>query len=406
MRVAWSLLLVTTACLPTIDRPAPTPCDLADAGVAAPPEFLLAGREAVLERPFEALDCLPEVVTATAEVRDADNLEVPATLALRRAGRTAVASVRFTPSTPGPLSLTVTFEPTLRRTQRTWQVVQASQAGTARASIAQPCVREGATGRGAWLCLESFSQLSVWRGGQRLQALPALDVAARGDVVWVVGPGQLERFVDRGGAFLVREPDAAMPFDVAGALLPVDDARFVLVGATTLSAWVVPADGPPMLEASATRPRGLCLREERFATAPGDARLWLTCPARDGFTRLCGLDLTAIEGSTCREVPGTAVGLEAGAVWTAAGAWVTRWGLTGASAASLPDGWRAREGRTLEGASWPLVTTPSGDRLLVVERPGGPVLEAAPAGVAVLGHGPGGVLVEDGARRALLPRSP
>jgi hypothetical protein len=403
VRRVLALLLALSGCLPVVDQQPPQPCALVDAGVAPLPEFLRVGRPAVLELAFEATSCLPEVVFAVADVRDAENLEVPVAQTLRRAGRTAVAALEFTPGRAGLLSVTVRFEPTLAVTSATLPVVAGPSAVGIASSIAQPCVSEGITSRGAWVCQESAAQVSVWRGGERLQALAALDVTVAGDDVWLRGPGRVERFVDRGGPFLSREPDVALLLSDEVRLLAAGEGRALVRSGPVLSLVAV---GPAGLDrlAEATVPRGLCEGEETFVPA-SDGQPWLACPSRSGFSRLCAFDLADIGRSVCREVPGDLVGLEPGAVWTSSGAFLARWGLSAAQSLPVPRSWRVGLGRAVDGAAWPVVTTPAAEVLLAVSSDDVARLEAPAPGVRVLGHGPRGVLVESGARRSLLPRS-
>jgi hypothetical protein len=393
----WAIVfLCATACLPTVDFDPPAICEVLP--FRAPPSVIPRGVVSELDVPLIDGNCLPSGVTANVEIYDSENLPVQFELDLRSAGRSAIARLSVLPQRPGPLQIFVTFEPGLGRTTRTLFVAEPALPPLPDFSVATPCTTEALTTQGTWI-FQLASTITVWRDGMLLQTFPSLAMAARGDTVWIAGPTSLERFVDRGLDFLVREPDVAMPFSTTGTL--------VAAGSDTVWSITDPdfprhqLNRPPV---TANLPRGLCAGVKRFGVATGDERLFMTCPSRVEHQRLCAFDVNAIEASPCRELTGDAIGFANGTLWLRDGMSITEATLTSSrSVVPPPDFTRASASDWFLDEGWPLLTDPLSDQVLLVLP--GPRLQLAPPGVTVLGQGEAGILVElPTGRRAVISR--
>jgi len=242
VRVFLVLVVVTAGCLPVIDVPPPPTCDASDAGTSTPRgRSVLVGEPALVIISRSASECpvVVDGVAVQAKVTDSQQQPLAADVTGPFArGRFISAEVRFTPTRPGVYGVEATFDPDLGTGTNQVVAVQSMSAGTVLASLPAsiPCVSEGLTSRGAWLCfteVQGRGQVAVWRSGQALQAVTATGFQVVGDTVWVFNRGSLERFVDRGGDFLVREPDRVLVVDevaqVTAQLVALDEQRLLRV---------------------------------------------------------------------------------------------------------------------------------------------------------------------------------
>jgi len=381
----WAIVfLCATACLPTIDLDPPAICEVLP--FTAPPAVIPRGVVSELDVPLIVESCLPTGVTATVEIFDSENLPVQFESAVRSGGRSAIARLSVLPQRLGPLQIFVTFEPGLGRTTRTLFVAEPALPPLPDFGVATPCTTEALTTQGAWIC-QLASTITVWRDGMLLQTFPSLAMAARGDVVWIAGPTSLERFVDRGLDFLVREPDVGMPFSATGTLLAAGSDTVWSITEADFTRHQL--DRPAVM---ASLPRGLCSGVKHFGVATGDDRLFMSCSSRPGHQRLCAFDVTNVEASDCLEVSGEAIGFANGILWLRDGDSITERSLVSSRSLVPPASFtRASRSTWFLDEGWPLLTDPPSEEVLLVLP--GPQPQPPPSGGAVLGHGGGGSLV-------------
>lgn len=359
-----AVLVVFAGCFPTVDVAAPERCDdVPDAGAVPESDVLLVGEAASVTLAVTPNGCLPPEVSATARVDGPDGQRVPAESTLEVVGRVARVTVSFTPVVQGPHQVSVIVEPSVGAAHRSVSVARVAQVSLA-GRVDVPCARDGLTASGAWLCLAG-SQLTVWRDDMQLQALPAASFLVSGDVVWLVAPGQVERFVDQGGSFLVREPDAVVPFTPQGALLARGADELWDVSASRVRRFTL--DGGALQPvAEALLPPGLCRAAPVFAIDSADPSSWLACESRAGAARLCRFDVPVTDGGRCREVEGAFSGFEPGVLWMRDASSLRALGLDG-SGVSIALASDTKVTPTLGG--WPFVTTAGGRLLLPVIGP-------------------------------------
>lgn len=398
----WCLLLfVVTGCLPTIDVSPPPVCDVGDAGISTP-----GGAAVSIDRPVTVITsrraptCPPTLdVSLQATVTDPAALDVPFTLAGPFArGQFVSAEVTFTPTRPGLHRVEVTFDPSLGRATNEVLAVEPMRLGARVGAVDSTvrCQSEDVTPRGAWLCLESgTSQVSVWRSGMQLQSFAAVGFARVDDVVWLFGRGSLERFVDRGGDVLVREPDALLKLDVdlaEGDVVAIDRDAVLVVndGAVHLHTRV----GQGLERAPPVQlPRGLCLGASRVMPV-SRAEVALSCGSRPDWLRFCRVPLDATAMTRCREVPGRLAGASIDGLWLANGQTLTFANLDADASLTLPAGWSISSTRRLAQTFSPLVVDAPGRAFLPRVSASTIVLSAPPEGLTLLSFGDQRVLFE------------
>jgi hypothetical protein len=199
----------------------------------------------------------------------------------------------------------------------------------------------------------------------QLQALPASSFLVSGDVVWLLAPGQVERFVDFGGSFLVRQPDVALGFALTGTVLARGDDELWAVAERRVTRTVL-ANGALQRIGDADLPLGLCQSSVHYAVDEAEPALWLGCESRSGAARLCRFDVPVTDGGRCREVEGALVGFDAGLVWVRDASGLRAVGLDG-QGASVALGPETRV--TAMPGGWPTVRTPGGTLLLPAPGP-------------------------------------
>jgi hypothetical protein len=326
LRAVGLLLLGLLGCLPTVDVSAPQVCEALDAGVATPSgRSVLVGERTTEVLSRRAASCPPPADSSlAASVTDAAGADVPFELAgpfLR--GPFVTGEISFTPARPGVHRVELSVEPSLGRAASEVVAARSSSLGARLATFVAStrCLAEGVTSAGAWVCQEADParpMVSFWRGSQMLQRLDATGFSVVQDVVWVHGPGGTERFVDRGGAALVREPDARLAVPaVEGASLVAVDGRALLLGGAT-GARLLELTG---MELTATLhavfPRGLCVGDAA-TVVPGAGRVvTFACASRTGWARVCRVPLDAPDQLECRESEGELLGATAHGAWPA-----------------------------------------------------------------------------------------
>lgn len=414
MRWLWLMVFGGAGCLPTIEITPPPTCDLADGGISTPSgRAVLVGEPTTVVLSRRGSSCPPSLdVTLQATVTDASALPVVQMLAGPFArGNFVTAEVTFTPQTPGLHRVEATFDPSLGRAINEVLAVGRARFGERLASIdsAVECLTEDATSRGAWLCLEQragVSQVSFWRAGAQLQAIPAVAFDVAGDTVWVFGRGEVERFVDRGGDVLVREPDRVLQLDAdlvpSDELVVVDSGAFFVVREGAIHLLTL---GPAGLERAAPSsiPRGLCGGGARVRpSTPGEVSV--TCGSRPEWIRRCTFPLANPSEARCREVEGRLVGSSAEATWLWLGQTLVMVDGDAQRSLTLPAGWSAASGRRLAGEFAPLVVDAVGRVFLVQARGTALELEAMPDGLELLSFSRTHALLKGSSSRLLLAR--
>jgi hypothetical protein len=418
MRVFLALVVITSGCLPVIDVPPPPTCDVSDAGTSTPRgRSVLVGEPALVIISRSAAECpvVVDGVAVQARVTDAQQRPLVADVAgpFSR-GRFVSAEVRFTPTFPGVYGIEATFDPGLGTGTNQVVAVRSVSPGPVLGTLPSsvPCVSEGLTSRGTWLCfseVQGRGQVAVWRSGQALQALSATGFQVVGDTVWVFNRGGLERFVDRGGDFLARDPDRVLGVDevpqVTGQLVALDERRVLrvrdgVVDVLTLAGARLDRSEELMV------PKGLCAAAARW-TADRLGALALACGSREGFVRLCVGTFADPSALRCREVAGRVVGADLQGGWVQDRSTLSRITPNAVTSMVVPEGWQVTASRRVNGSLSPLLTEGSGRVMLPSIVDGQVVLSTLdPASrLTVVGAGEG-LLVADGAEQRNFLRAP
>lgn len=410
------MLASLCGCLPTVDLEPPARCDLFDGGLSTPAgRAVFVGREVTVITSRRAPTCPPEGgVTAQVRVLDPRSLVAPARVEgpfVR--GQFHGVEVRFTPTRPGPWRVDVVFEPGLGRALNEVLAVEPLEPGQRGAFVGDDvrCALEGVTARGALVCLSSErAEISFWRAGRQLQAVPGVGFDVAGDAVFVVGPGQVERFIDVGGAFLRRVPD--VPFGLEEALLPleafaaVDEARLLVASRRQVRA-LSSGDGGFSAGPGLGLPAGLCQSALRLVpVGPDGIRLACTSrvePMGVAFTRFCRS--LGDEPDACFEVRGRLVGADVDGPWVVDGQTVSL--VTGPlerRSTTLPPGWTVVANARWAGSLHPLAVEPTG-RVLVLRAADEPFLAGLDGAGGLVAAPPEGLFVRLAGERAWFPRS-
>ncbi|MCU0696644.1 MAG: hypothetical protein MUC96_08960 [Myxococcaceae bacterium] len=412
MRSFVSLLVVVLAgCLPTIDLEPPPRCDVFDGGISTPSgRAVFVGRPTTVVASRRAPTCPPEEgVTAQVRVTDPNLALVGAEIEGPFArGQFHGVEVRFTPTVPGPWRIDAVFEPALGRALNEVWAVDAFEPTMRLGAIPdeQRCATEGLTASGTVVCLApQGAQVSFWRDGQQLQAVPGLGIDVRGNSVFVLGAGQVERFVDTGASFLRRVPDAPLAFDASllplDAVVAVDEERLLVASAGQVFTFSIASASLTPL-AVVTLPPGLCLEAPRLVPG-GPAGFRLACTSRPGFARFC----QAFEPTpdACFEVRGRLVGADDEGLWVTEGQTLTRVrGRAASASVQLPTGWSTVGVRRWAGSLHPLVVEPTGRSFFVRDTARGVTLSGLEGSSQLLAAPPGLVLIGSSTQRLVFAR--
>ncbi|MEW5738252.1 MAG: hypothetical protein AB1938_04965 [Myxococcota bacterium] len=401
------LVLALSGCFPLVDVAPPERCEqVAGAALPSIPDVVVAGESASVTLTVSASNCLPVETSAYVEVDGPDLRRLPATLKLETVGRVARVTVTFTPALVGPHQVAVFVEPQVGASRKTVEVRRVAPLSVA-ARVEAPCAQEAQTASGAWICLAG-ARVTVWRDGMQLQALPATGFAISGDVLWLLAPGQVERFEDHGGSYLTRVPDAALAFAPMGQVMARGGDELWEASVAAVRRLRL---GPGGLEevGRVALPPGLCEGDWSARVASEDEAVWTACTSRRGAARLCRFEVPATEAGVCREVEGELVGFEAGGLWLEAGGlWLEAGGLhlvdlSGrALSVALPGG--AKVVATTGG--WPLVVSSEGRGLLPQVQASEVGLDAVPENVSVLSVSRDTVIAGSPVRRVAYRRDP
>lgn len=313
--------------------------------------------------------------------------------------------LRFTPMRPGRHQVVATFDPGLGRAINEVVAVEtmtpARRLGSIDARV--PCLQDDVTEQGAWICLDA-AQVSFWRRAQQLQSVAGVGFSVVGDVVWVFGRGEVERFVDRGGDVLVRAPDAVLPLGADVAIVDqavaVDEGRILLLKSGVLHGFQL-TSGVLVRAPAVGLPRGLCPGEVQIAARSAE-EVRVACPSRPGWIRSCVLPLAAPSSVRCDEDEGRLVGVWPEMTWLATDEGLKRRGDRGATFETIPLGWSFATSTRLGGLASPVIA--DAQAVAFVPARATLSLEAAPRGLRVLSAGPSRVLLEGLDSRLILAR--
>lgn len=405
MRWSLPLALLGASCLPTVDFSPPPICEALDGGISTP-----SGRAALIDEPLTVVSsrrspsCPPSLdVTVQASVSDPAGLRVPVEVAGPFArGQFVTVELTFTPRSPGVHQVDAIFEPNLGRASSQVLAVEPPSLGRPLGAIDArvDCLRDQVTAAGAWVCLGPDAQVSFWRQASLLQRVPATGVEVQGDVVWVFSPGGVERFLDRGGSVVPREPDTllALGADLARASVRAIDQDAVL--AVNGEALQVLTVGQAGLERAAPVmvPRGVCGGPLEVAPR-GRERFSVACESRPGWVRFC--DVPAGGSASCAEWRGRLVGVWTAGSWLVDGARLSFHTLDGASSLELPAGWTVSSTRRLAGSFSPLVTDGQGNAFLPRVQGDVVSLRALPEGLSLTGLDEARLLLTGSATRSI-----
>ncbi|WP_224368967.1 hypothetical protein [Hyalangium versicolor] len=297
-----------------------------DVGTSAPTgtQIILVGEEVRLSlfpqiRPqCEPTEGIPIPASLSVEISDPDNQLVENQAALGKPA-TSSATLRFTPAKQGRYHVFAAFDPVGGIQQFDMYAARNRSSEAPVQMMPYRCEALERTRRGGWLCDSEF-----WRDDGLVQYFNSSRLAAAGDVVWVVSPTQIQRFVDTG-----TELQLTGTLDhTAGAalfLLPTADELVVLhsttfqrivfdgtaLSRTGVSFWIPGTGtlGPPLL-------RGLLLRTgDELATVAGSTQ-------NGSFITLEVCPYLLKEGqflrttAACQYLGSEVVGFEPNALWT------------------------------------------------------------------------------------------
>ncbi len=325
-------------------------------------------------------------------------------------GQFVTAEVQFTPVDEGLHRVQVDFSGGLGRGLNEVFAVRPTILGARLSTIGAnvECLREDATSQGAWVCFEANSRLvSFWREGRRLQAIPARDFEVFDDVVWVFRPGELERFVDRGGDLLVREPDVILRPSAVDQLAPYGRDGLLSITADAIVGWTV-ANGQLLGSAPLTLPRGLCPLSAHLSPR-SEFVTTFTCGSRPGFVRQCLLDLRAPAEVRCSEQGGTLVGTSPLGMWMAREGGVVSFVPADDAPVltrTLTSAFVVASSHRLAGAFGPVVAGPSDTTFLLETQPSSISLSLVPEGISLLAVGRDRALFGGASSRFITRRSP
>ncbi|MDY7231595.1 hypothetical protein [Hyalangium rubrum] len=261
---------------------------------------------------------VPTPASVTVEISDPDNLPVGHQSFLNTSPK-ASAIVEFTPTKAGRHHILAAFEPVGGIHQLELQVVGDRSAKATRLEYGKTCNALERTCLGAWVC-----DSNVTREGAVLKSFPNGRLAVAGDVVWVVEPLQIQRYVDTGVALELTATLAH--FHGAAEFLLASEEELVVLHSAVLqrisfSGAGLSSTGPTGWEKRESPftqdgPPGLLIRSgdrlgvvTRFTPSPGTPPVNQVCPYRlEGghFVRT---------SEPCQQFSGTIVGFEPQGLW-------------------------------------------------------------------------------------------
>jgi len=231
------------------------------------------------------------------------------------------ATLQFTPLRPGPHHILVAFSQVGGLHQFDFQAVMDNSATAPSFTVNRACLSLERTQKGLWVCNNEV----LSDNGTLVGSFTDSRVAAAGDVIWVVGPDLIRRYVDRGGV-LALEGFMNHTLGEATSLLPSADELLVvhLNGNMALYTFsggtAVTSAGPTPWDRSyammgASGPFGLLLRD-------GDqlGLVTLTSVNFQSVAQVCPYQLVSgriqrVTGS-CTVLTGDVVGFEPRVLWT------------------------------------------------------------------------------------------
>lgn len=210
MRFPWSVLVLGLACAvepPPKLEPTVAPCmtstnPVAEVGFDAGTVYVSGVEATLVVTSARSVACEPGW-TAEARVEGPTGELVPVTVSPQRVASPlapAVATLRFTPPTPGAYFVTIRFEPTIALIQQTIQVarVRGNEAPIVDRMPFDPgfCTALFRTLAGSVICQRGG--IEVIRDGGVVESIASGTAFVVGDTVWLMNPFTLERRSDLG----------------------------------------------------------------------------------------------------------------------------------------------------------------------------------------------------------------
>lgn len=321
------VLLGLAACSDEVMPEPPPICD-----IAPPPPFPLTQNSGLMKvgqrftlsvSPTSSSPCggdadRPTSVTAEIDGPGGERLEGQIQLGVG----SSPAILHFTPVRPGPHHILVAFSQVGGLHQFDFQAVMDNSATAPSFTLNRACLSLERTQKGLWVC--SSEVLSD--DGTLVGSFADSRVAVSGDVIWVVGPDLIRRYVDRGGGALALEGFMNHTLGEATSLLPSADELLVvhLNGNMALYTFsggtAVTSAGPTPWNRSyammgATGPFGLLLRDGDQLGLVTHTSVNFQSVAQVCPYRLVLGQIQRVTGN-CTVLTGDVVGFEPRVLWT------------------------------------------------------------------------------------------
>lgn len=244
MMKAWRWLCVLGA-LVGLAGCSETPCtvDVAPGSSASGIALVVTGEPASLRlSPSIAPDCSPSELqplptSLSVEVYGPDNQPVPSEVSFTRASRSS-STVQFTPTQPGRYHVFAAFDPVGGIHQFDLYAARNRILEATVFTLPKLCNALERTERGGWMCDLDFIRDSAVK-----QHFAEGRMAVAGNVVWVAGNSQVQRYVDTGSAL---ELTASVPSNLGKAdLLLATETELLSLRGLTLERLVY--DGTAVL---------------------------------------------------------------------------------------------------------------------------------------------------------------
>ncbi len=228
------------------------------------------------------------------------------------------ATLQFTPVRPGPHHILVAFSQVGGLHQFDFQAVVDSSTTAPSFILKRPCSSLERTQQGAWVC-----DTEVLRGDTVVHSFPGARLAVSGEVIWVVAPTEVQRYVDT-GTDLVMTGSSSHPEGPATFLLAEPGELFVLHDKTlaryTFSGGTLTFESSeswprPLAAVGSPGPYGVILRDgEHLGVVTRESVNF------QSVVQVCPYQLVSGRiqrtSGTCTLVTGDTVGFEPRALWT------------------------------------------------------------------------------------------
>jgi hypothetical protein len=231
------------------------------------------------------------------------------------------ATLQFTPVRPGPHHILVAFSQVGGLHQFDFQAVMDNSTTAPSFTLNRACLSLERTQKGLWVCgTEVLSD-----NGTLVGSFTDSRVAVAGDVIWVVGPDLIRRYVDRGGA-LALEGFMNHTLGEATSLLPSADellvvhlngsmALYTFSGGTAVTSTGATSWNRSYAMMGASGPFGLLLRDGDQLGLVTHTNVNFQTVAQVCPYRLVSGQIQRVTGS-CTVLTGDVVGFEPRVLWT------------------------------------------------------------------------------------------